>query len=223
MEEQAQQKLMAEFKKLTENLHHLLSTKQRPGVFCGPTEVREADVSCISGIHLKAVLNIVLITLPIAPMDAWYLWQMPTIDGKPVEHHILVGVRDLLRQKGYTKSGLVPNLNGTGRVPYCYMDRLSVQVRTRLFRGIGLEPHILRRMHARGMVHPFKLNLHEELGLRMGLISCLMCANVGIFELQRGEGGAAYGRPAQQTAIHGRQGFPCRTTCEGQGIYSRHQ
>lgn len=78
------------------------------------------------------------------------MWQMPTIDGKPVEHHILVGVRDLLRQKGYTKSGLVPNLNGTGRVPYCYMDRLSVQVRTRLFRGIGLEPH------ARGMVHRFK-------------------------------------------------------------------
>jgi hypothetical protein len=56
MEEQAQQKLMAEFKKLTENLHHLLSTKQRPGVFCGPTEVREAGLVYISGIHLKAVV-----------------------------------------------------------------------------------------------------------------------------------------------------------------------
>lgn len=54
---------------------------------------------------------------------------MPTIDGLPVEQHILIGVRDLLRQKGYTKRGLVPNINGTGRVPCTFSNHLSVQVR----------------------------------------------------------------------------------------------
>lgn len=34
-EEQAREKLAEEFKKLTQNLHHLLSTKKQPGVLKG--------------------------------------------------------------------------------------------------------------------------------------------------------------------------------------------
>jgi hypothetical protein len=53
---------------------------------------------------------------------------VPTIDDSTVEQHISVGVRDLLRQKGFLKRGMVPNLNGQGRVAYRPTDRLSVQV-----------------------------------------------------------------------------------------------
>jgi len=42
----------------------------------------------------------------------------------------VAGVKDLLRSsKGaYLKKGLVPNINGTGRVPYHVANRLSLQV-----------------------------------------------------------------------------------------------
>jgi hypothetical protein len=40
-EKQEREKLMEEFKKLTQNLHHLLSTTQVPGVYGGPNEVSD--------------------------------------------------------------------------------------------------------------------------------------------------------------------------------------
>ena len=47
----------------------------------------------------------------------------------PVEDHIRGVVRDLLRSRGITKTGLVRNIQGIKKVPYLGMkDRLSVQV-----------------------------------------------------------------------------------------------
>ena len=46
----------------------------------------------------------------------------------PVESHIRGVVRDLLRSRGISKTGLVRDLNGTRKVPYVGLkDRLSVQ------------------------------------------------------------------------------------------------
>jgi len=51
-----------------------------------------------------------------------------TVGGLPVEDHIRTGVRDLLRDKGIAKKGLVTDANGSRRIPVkAPASRLSVQ------------------------------------------------------------------------------------------------
>lgn len=93
-EEKLSAEKQAKFKNLTENLHHLVSTRQVPGVFNPPTK----------------------------------LLDLPTVNDIPVETHLRGAVRDLLKTKGYTKTGLVKDLNGTLKIPMKGLkNRLSLQ------------------------------------------------------------------------------------------------
>ena len=52
----------------------------------------------------------------------------PTANGIPIEDHLRAGVKDLLRTRGYTKRGLVPDMAGGKRVPVRPgASRLSIQ------------------------------------------------------------------------------------------------
>jgi len=83
-----------EFRKVTANLHHLLSTKSMPGIYNSPYV---AD-------------------------------NPPTAMGIPVEDHLRVGVKDLIRTRMKTVKKLSVDLNGTKRIPIKVADsRLSVQ------------------------------------------------------------------------------------------------
>jgi hypothetical protein len=54
--------------------------------------------------------------------------EVPHMNGLPVEEHIRCVVRDLLRTKGITKTGLVRDLHGSRKVPYVGLkSRLSLQ------------------------------------------------------------------------------------------------
>lgn len=82
------------FKRLTENLHHLVSTRH------------------ISGVYNPRV----------------NLMEVPTVNEVPVESYLRGAVKDLLKTKGYTKTGLVRDLNGTLKVPLKGVkNRLSLQ------------------------------------------------------------------------------------------------
>ena len=55
--------------------------------------------------------------------------EVPRLNDIPVEEHIRCVVRDLLRTKGITKSGLVRDLHGSRKIPYVGLkNRLSLQV-----------------------------------------------------------------------------------------------
>ncbi|GMH90537.1 hypothetical protein TrST_g9004 [Triparma strigata] len=82
-----------EFKKVTSNLHHLLSTKTQPGIYNSPYT---AD-------------------------------NPPTAMGIPVEDHLRVGVKDLLRTRMATKARMEKDLNGTLRVPVRPSAKISLQ------------------------------------------------------------------------------------------------
>lgn len=54
--------------------------------------------------------------------------EVPTWQEVPVEDHVRGVIRDLLRTRGVSKSGLVPDLNGSRRIPLKGLkSRLSVQ------------------------------------------------------------------------------------------------
>lgn len=54
---------------------------------------------------------------------------MPTMKAIPVEEHIRGVVKDLLRTRGVTHTGLVTDLNGTKKVPLKGLKyKLSIQV-----------------------------------------------------------------------------------------------
>ncbi|GMH68266.1 hypothetical protein TL16_g04888 [Triparma laevis f. inornata] len=82
-----------EFKKVTSNLHHLLSTKTQPGIYNSPYT---AD-------------------------------NPPTAMGIPVEDHLRVGVKDLLRTRMATKARMEKDLNGTLRIPVRPSAKISLQ------------------------------------------------------------------------------------------------
>lgn len=82
------------FKTLSENLHHLVSTKQIRGVY-NP--------------HPNLI-------------------GVPTVNEVPVESYLRGAVKDLLKTKGLTKSGMVRDLNGTLKIPMKGVkNRLSLQ------------------------------------------------------------------------------------------------
>ena len=94
-EEKAFKEKEDNFKRLTENLHHLVSTRH------------------ISGVYNPRV----------------NLMEVPTVNDVPVETYLRGAVKDLLKTKGYTKKGLVRDLNGTLKVPMKGVkNRLSLQV-----------------------------------------------------------------------------------------------
>ena len=82
-----------QFKKVTSNLHHLLSTKAQPGIYNSPYV---AD-------------------------------NPPTAMGIPVEDHLRVGVKDLLRTRMAQKPKLVKDLNGSKRIPVRPSSKMSLQ------------------------------------------------------------------------------------------------
>jgi len=54
--------------------------------------------------------------------------EAPKMNGVPVEDHIRCVVRDLLRTKGITKTGMVKDLHGSRKIPYVGLkNRLSLQ------------------------------------------------------------------------------------------------
>jgi len=54
--------------------------------------------------------------------------EVPTWRNKPVEEHVRNTIRDLLRTRGISKTGLVMDINGTRKIPYAGVkNRLSVQ------------------------------------------------------------------------------------------------
>ena len=54
--------------------------------------------------------------------------EPPKMNGVPVEEHIRCVVRDLLRTKGITKTGMVKDLHGSRKIPYVGLkNRLSLQ------------------------------------------------------------------------------------------------
>lgn len=93
-EDKAYRENQDHFNHLTENLHHLVSTRQIPGVY-------------------NPRVN---------------LMNVPTVNEVPVESYLRGAVKDLLKTKGLTKTGLVRDLNGTLKVPLKGMkNRLSLQ------------------------------------------------------------------------------------------------
>ena len=93
-EEEEKVRKSEEFTALAQNLHHLVSTQARNGVYNPPEEF----------------------------MDT------PTVDDIPVEVHIRGAVKDLLRTKGYRKTQLVPDFNGTMKIPLKTLaNKLSLQ------------------------------------------------------------------------------------------------
>jgi len=91
-------KAQNEFEEVTQNLHHLISTKVSKGVFNSPYN-------------------------PEGPV---------AVGGVPVEIHIKMGVRDLLRQRGVAKKGLVVDANGSRKIPIKPpKSKLSVQATSR--------------------------------------------------------------------------------------------
>jgi len=54
--------------------------------------------------------------------------EVPTWRERPVEEHVRNTIRDLLRTRGISKTGLVLDINGTRKIPYVGLkSRLSVQ------------------------------------------------------------------------------------------------
>ena len=99
-ENEAFEKKEAKFKELTENLHHLVSTRQVPGVYNPRTT----------------------------------LLEKPTVNEVPVEDYLRGAVKDLLKTKGLTKTGLVRDLNGTLKIPLKGVkNRLSLQVHSYVY------------------------------------------------------------------------------------------
>ena len=93
-EEEEKIKRKEEFTKLAQNLHHLVSTQARSGVYNPPEDF----------------------------MDT------PTVEDIPVEVHIRGAVKDLLRTKGYRKTKLEPDFNGTMKIPLkTLVNKLSLQ------------------------------------------------------------------------------------------------
>jgi hypothetical protein len=93
-EDKAFEEKEIKFKQLTENLHHLVSTRQVPGVY-NPRVT---------------------------------LLEQPTVNDIPVESYLRGAVKDLLKTRGLTKTGLVRDLNGTLKIPLKGVkNRLSLQ------------------------------------------------------------------------------------------------
>ena len=90
---QTLEKEVVEFKKVTANLHHLLSTKTQPGIYNSPYN-----------------------------QD-----QPPTAMGIPVEEHLRVGVKDLLRTRLSKKVPLAPDMNGTMKIPVRPNNKQTLQ------------------------------------------------------------------------------------------------
>eukprot|EP01036_Dinobryon_divergens_P032208 gene32208-41749_t len=54
--------------------------------------------------------------------------ETPTVAGQPIEDHLRFAVKDLLRTRGITKTGLMVDLNGSRKVPLKGMkNKLSLQ------------------------------------------------------------------------------------------------
>ena len=107
-----------EFTHLTQNLHHLVSTKNTPGIFSAPdhpsTSQRIATIRSQSRKYSSSTGGLGNTTT--------------TVMGKPVEGHINDAVRELLRSNKYTKKTLKTDLSGTKRkVPIQPSSRLSLQ------------------------------------------------------------------------------------------------
>jgi hypothetical protein len=119
-----EQKKDAEFKRLAENLHHLVSTKRIPGVY-KPIPYCNNVRCCFSSICLYASPHLLR---PHSNLLVHHV-QMPTMKALPIEEHVRGVVKDLLRTRGIAHTGLVTDLNGTKKVPLKGLKyRLSIQV-----------------------------------------------------------------------------------------------
>jgi len=109
---------LTEFRILSENLHHLVSTKQIRGVFNPPEK------------YLEVILNDFVSFFRLLRNCFTYLFfQTPTVDNVPVDEHIRGAVKDLLRSKGYKKKGMTADMNGSLKIPYKGLkSKLSLQV-----------------------------------------------------------------------------------------------
>ncbi|CAM9801940.1 unnamed protein product, partial [Phaeothamnion confervicola] len=110
--ERAEAQFVAESRRIAEGLHHLASTTVTPGVFKpGRKPMRSGGNSCggSSGSSGSAA-------------------GPPTIRGVPVDVHLATCIKDLLRARGYAKTELACDLNGTWRAPAPVPgDRQTVQ------------------------------------------------------------------------------------------------
>ena len=93
-EKEQREKQNKDFEFYSQNLHHLMSTKQIRGVFNPPEQYME----------------------------------VPRWRDTPVEDHVRNNIRDLLRTRGVSKTGLVVDLNGSRKIPLRGLQsRLSIQ------------------------------------------------------------------------------------------------